>query len=153
MKKTSTFLSIIAFCSIILSCSSTSGNDNSVVPVNNEIYTDSTYTHESVIETLGVPSSCDSLTTDSYGDVKTYHYGNDYFTFALEDGIIVDCLITSTAFKLNGIAGVGDNISALSSTTAVKGNGDYYVIESDTHLITFYYENNIINRITVSAKL
>ena len=153
MKKTSTFLSIIAFCSIILSCSSTSGNDNSVVPVNNEIYTDSTYTHESVIETLGVPSSCDSLMTDSYGDVKTYRYGSDYFTFALEDGTMVDCLITSPTFKINGIAGVGDNISALSSTTTVKGNGDYYVIESDTHLIIFYYENNIINRITVSAKL
>lgn len=153
MKKTSTFLSIIAFCSIILSCSSTSGNGNSGLPVNNEIYTDSTYTHESVIETLGVPSSCDSLMTDSYGDVKTYRYGSDYFTFALEDGTMMDCLITSTAFKLNGIAGVGDNISALSSTTAVKGNGDYYAIESDTHIITIYYENDIITKLTVSAKL
>ncbi|MBQ1276122.1 MAG: hypothetical protein IIY15_02825, partial [Flavobacteriales bacterium] len=70
MKKGSTFLSIIALCGIILSCSSTSGNGNK------KIYTDSTYTHESVIEILGVPSSCDSLTTDSYGDVKTYHYGD-----------------------------------------------------------------------------
>ena len=153
MKKTSTFLSIIAFCSIILSCSSSSGNGNSVVPVNNEIYTDSTYTHESVIETLGVPSSCDSLMTDSYGDVKTYHYGDDSFTFALEDGAMVDCLITSPTFKINGIAAVGDNISTLSSTTAVKGNGDYYVIESDTHIITIYYENDIITKLTVSAKL
>ncbi|MBO4961062.1 MAG: hypothetical protein J6C80_02335 [Flavobacteriales bacterium] len=111
------------------------------------------YTHNSIIETLGVPSSCDSLMTDSYGDVKTYHYGDDSFTFALEDGTMVGCLITSTAFKLNGIAGVGDNISALSSTTAVKGNGDYYAIESDTHIITIYYENDIITKLTVSAKL
>jgi hypothetical protein len=147
MKKVPTFLSIIALCGIILSCSSTSGNGNK------EIYTDSTYTHESVIEILGVPSSCDSLTTDIYGDVKTYHYGDDSFTFALEDGAMVDCLITSPTFKINGIAGVGDNISALSSAAAVKGSGDYYVIESDTHIITIYYENDIITRLTVSAKL
>jgi hypothetical protein len=48
---------------------------------------------------------------------------------------------------------VGYNISALSSAAAVKGNGDYYVIESDTHIITIYYENDIISKLTVSAKL
>lgn len=153
MKKDSTFLSIIALCGIILSCGTPSGAGNDVMTLNKEIYTDSTYTHESVIEILGVPSSCDSLTTDSYGDIKTYHYGDDSFTFALEDGAMVDCLITSPTFKINGIAGVGDNISALSSAAAVKGNGDYYVIESDTHIITIYYENDIITKLTVSAKL
>ncbi|MBR4403334.1 MAG: hypothetical protein IKT29_07390 [Flavobacteriales bacterium] len=153
MKKGSTFLSIIALCGIILSCGTPSGAGNDVMTLNKEIYTDSTYTHVSVIETLGVPSSCDSLMTDSYGDIKTYHYGSDYFTFALDDGRLVDCNITTSYVKLNDIAGVGDNVSALNSAAAVKGNGDYYVVESDTHIITIYYENDIITKLTVSAKL
>ena len=153
MKKGSTFLSIIALCGIILSCGTPSGAGNDVMTLNKEIYTDSTYTHSSIIETLGVPSSCDSLMTDSYGDVKTYHYGNDYFTFALDDGYLVDCNITTSSFKLNSITGVGDNISTLSSTPAAKGNGNYYIIENDTHIIIIYYDNDIITSLKLSAKL
>ena len=148
MRKLNLLLILISILTV--SCGNTKTND---ILVKNDKAINTTFTHESIIEVLGLPSSRDSLTTDSYGDVKTYHYGDDSFTFALEDGAMVDCLITSPTFKINGIAGVGDNISALSSAAAVKGNGDYYVIESDTHIITIYYENDIITRLTVNAKL
>ena len=148
MRKLNLLLILISILTV--SCGNTKTND---ILVKNDKAINTTFTHESIIEVLGLPSSRDSLTTDSYGDVKTYHYGDDSFTFALEDGTMVDCLITSPTFKINGIAGVGDNISALSSAAAVKGNGDYYVIESDTHIITIYYENDIITKLTVSAKL
>ena len=143
---------LLAF--ITLSCSVTGEKDSTTFTNVHDIYPDSTYTHSSIVETLGIPSSCDTLYTDSYGDVIDYKYGNDSFTFSIEDGHLVGCNITSSSFKLNNTIGVGDNISTLESISATKGDGNYYIIDgNDTYAIYIYYTSDTISTIKFNATI